>query len=325
LKSALTIFTLVAVSVLAGCGGPVREKELFTVNFQKGQTLRYKFASSRNVEINWGQVKGGSKRGKDKVDKSRESMDMVVAYTPIEVGPYGAFTTIKATCESVKIRRSKGPQKDAVKSLAGKSFTFTVDATGKIEDYSQLDELIKEIGKKAFQPGTKKRRIKDPDMIADFIAAQRFLWDSIRSIEKPKEGVSVGQSWKSQLSVPTPMVTRKARDVTYTLSEIRETKKGRLAVIKSSYSPSKSAPRSWPKPYVGSFRMKGTFGFLKGYKTVDLQGQGEELFNIDTGQTERYSQQYKIKLKASLPLPLPGALPLITIKQKLTMQLLGER
>ena len=216
MKSALTIFTLVAVSVLAGCGGPVREKELFTVNFQKGQTLRYKFASSRNVEINWGQVKGGSKRGKDKVDKSRESMDMVVAYTPIEVGPYGAFTTIKATCESVKIRRSKGPKQDAVKSLAGKSFTFTVDATGKIEDYSQLDELIKETGKKAFQTGTKKRRIKDPDMIADFISSQWFLWDSIRSIEKPKEGVLVDQSWKSQLSVPTPMVTRKARDVTYT-------------------------------------------------------------------------------------------------------------
>jgi len=324
LKTALTIFAVVVLSIVAGCNGAAAEKEWFVVNFQEGRTLQYKFVSSRDIEINWGYTEGSSKRGKDKPDKSSESMEMVVAYTPIEIGPDGGFTTVKATCKSVKIKRSKGPQKDAVKSFAGKSFTFTVDAAGRIEDSSQLDELIKEIGKKAFRTDRAKRRTKEPDMIADFIATQWFLWDSVSSIENPKEGISVGQSWKSQLSLPTPMVMREARDVTYTLKEIRQTPKGRVAVIRSTYSPAKSVPASWPIPYVGTFQMKGKFGFFRSYKILDLQGRGEELFNIDAGRTERYNQRYQVKLKASFPMPLAGATPQITIEQKLTMQLLGN-
>jgi hypothetical protein len=159
-------------------------------------------------------------------------------------------------------------------------------------------------------------------MIGDFIATQWFLWDSISSIEKAAKGVYVGQSWKSKLSVPTPMVTRKVRDVTYTLDEIRQTEKGQLAVIRSSYSPAESVSDNWPPmPYSGRFQMSGRFGFLRGYKLLDLQGQGEELFNIDAGRTEQYNQQYQAQLEASLPMGL-GLNPRITIKQTLTMELL---
>jgi len=333
LKTALTVFTVVLLIVLAGCemrvgekGLLIGEKKLITVDFQEGQTLRYRFVSRKNIEVNWDPTKSSSKRGKSKVDKSSESMDMVVAYTPIEVDPYG-LTTIKATCESVKVRRTssgtarQGTNKDAVKSLPGKSFTFTVEPTGKIEDYSQLEKLIKEIGKKAFRPKGKRGRIKEPDMIGDFTATQWFLWDSVSSIEKAVEGVRVGQSWKSKLSIPTPMVTRKARDVTYTLDEIRQTEKGQLAVIRSSYSPAKSVPSSWPVPYSGRFQMSGRFGFLRGYKFLDLQGQGEEVFNIDAGRTEQYNQQYQVQLEASFPMGI-NTKPRITIKQNLTMELL---
>jgi len=251
-------------------------------------------------------------------------MDMVVAYTPVEIEPYG-LTTIKATCESVKVKRSKGRQKDAVESLAGKTFTFTIDPTGKIEDYSQLDELIKKIGEKAFGAGGRKRGVKEPDMISDFVATQWFLWDSVSSIEKASEGVSVGQTWKSRLPIPTPMVTRKARDVTYTLDEIRQTEKGRLAVIRSSYSPAESVPAGWPIPYVGAFQMSGTFGFLRGYKILALEGQGEELFNIDAGRIEQYTQQYQTQWNASLLFGLKTEVsPRITIKHKLTMKLLED-
>jgi len=321
LKTALTIFTVVFLIVPAGCEMRVKEK-LITVDFQKGQTLRYRFVSHKDIEVNWGPTKSGSKQGKNKVDKSSESMDMVVAYTPIQVNPYG-LTTIKATCESVKVRQSrqKGTSKDAVTSLPGKSFTFTVEPTGKIEDYSQLEKLIKEIGKKAFRPKSKRGRVKEPDMIGDFTATQWFLWDSVSSIEKATEGVRIGQSWKSQLSIPTPMVTRKARDVTYTLDEIRQTEKGQLAVIRSSYSLAESAHRNWPLPYSGSFQMSGRFGFLRGYKFLDLQGEGEELFNIDAGQTEQYNQQYEVQLEASFPMGI-NMKPRITIKQNLTMKLL---
>lgn len=335
MKSTLTVFAVVFLIILAGCAPTVErgkpltgKKKLITVNFQEGQTLQYRFVSSRDIEVDWGPMKRGSKPGQDKADKSSESMDMVVAYTPIEATPHG-LTTIKATCKSVNVRRTSSgtgrqrTSRDAVESLPGASFTFTVEPTGKIKDYSQLEKLIKEIGKKAFRPEKARGRIKEPDMIGDFTATQWFLWDSVSSIEKAAEGVRVGQSWKSKLPVPTPMVTRKARDVTYTLDEIRQTEKGQLAVIRSSYSPAESVSDNWPPmPYSGSFQMSGRFGFLRGYKLLDLQGQGEELFNIDAGRTEQYNQQYQVQLEASFPMGI-NMNPRITIKQNLTMELLG--
>lgn len=330
MKTALMIFMVVILSV-AGCEPGARERELLseerkllTVDFEEGQTLRYRFVSSRETEIELGPAKNASKSGKSVTSKSSESMEMVVAYTPVKVDPYG-LTTIKAACKSVKVTRSKrssrrAGRKDAVESLAGKTFTFTVGPTGKVEDYSQLDKLIKEIGQKAFRPG--KERIKDPDMIGDFIASQWFLWDSISSIEDPAEGVWTGQTWRSKLWVPAPMVLREARDVTYRLDEVRQGEEDQLAVIRSSYKLAESVPKDWPVPYFGRFQVAGPFGFYINYQVLDLQGQGEELFNIDKGRTEKYNQQYQLQVKASLRLPLPNANPRITIKQNLTMQLL---
>ena len=149
MKTALTILTVVVLGGLAGCADrekePLKEgkellgegKELLTVDFQEAQTLRYRFVSSRDIDVDWEPGKSGPKLDKSAVDRSSESMEMVVAYTPVEIDPYG-LTTIKATCESVKVKRSKGRRKDAVESLAGKTFTFTVDPTGKIEDYSHI-------------------------------------------------------------------------------------------------------------------------------------------------------------------------------------------
>jgi hypothetical protein len=318
--------TVVVVSVLAGCetGAGIKEpliknKALLTVDWQDGRRLEYTFVSRREITIDWDPTGKLSKSDKSTPDKTSESMEMVVAYTPIKIDPYG-LTTIEATCKSVKVARSKGPRKDAVEHLAGKTFTFTVGPSGQIEDYSQLDELVKEAGEKAFLPDTNKGRIKEPDMICDFIASQCFLWDSISSLKNPSKGVKVGQSWNSKLSVPSPMVMRKAREVTYRLDEIRQSEKGRLAVISSSYKVADSAPQSWPIPYSGSFQMKGTFGFLSGYKLLSLEGRGEELFNIEAGRTEQYNQQYQMQLQASIPMGI-SVKPMITIKQNLTMEL----
>lgn len=325
MKTILTIFVLASLIAVLGCNGAADQRQLLSVDFQQNQTLRYKFTSSREIEVDWDPAKSAPKSSKGKIDKSSESVDMVVAYTPVEIDPYG-LTIVKATCESVKVKRrapkgSRAAGKDAVESLKGKTFTFTVDPTGKITDYSQLDELIREIGKKPFRTDSRRGRIKEPDMIGDFIATQWFLWDSVSSIKKPVEGIRVGQSWNSKLSVPVPMVMRKARDVTYTLDEIRPGEKGPLAVIGSSYSMSESVPRDWPIPYSGSFQMSGRFGFLKGYKVLDLQGRGQELFNIDAGRTEKYDQQYQMQLEASLPMGI-DVHPRLTIKQNLTMKIL---
>lgn len=320
---------IVLLTVLAGCGpsGRVKERlgegrELLTVDFQRGRGLKYKFVSSRDIIIGWDRPQTTS-RPSGATDKSSESMEVVMLYTPVEVDPFG-LTTLEATCESVRVSRSKGPRKDAVQNLAGKTFALKVGPTGRIENYSQLDELLKEIGEKAFRPDTDRGRVKEPEMIGDFVASQWFLWDAISSIEEPSKGVAVGQSWKSKLSVPTPMVMRKARDVTYTLEEIRSGETGRLAVIGGSYQPAESVPQGWPIPYSGSFQMVGPFGFYRNYNILSLQGQGEELFNLDAGRIERYEQNYELQLSASLLMPLPGANPKITINQNLTMELLED-
>ena len=69
--------------------------------------------------------------------------------------------------------------------------------------------------------------------------------------------------------------------------------------------------------------MRGRFGFLGNYKLLDLQGGGEEIFNITLGRTEKYNQQYQAKLQASIPLGI-GESPEITINQNLTMSLLED-
>ena len=330
MKATLLILTALVLSVLAGClptAGevelPGEPGELLTVDFQAGQTLRYKFVSGREITVEWEAKAEASRSGRPVSDKSSESLEIIMAYTPIEIDPFG-LTTVKAVCESVKVTRSKGPGRDAVESLAGRTFTFDVGPTGKIEDYSQLDELLKEIGRKVFRANTDMGRIKEPDMIGDVVATQWFLWDAVSSMEKPSRGAAVGQSWNSKLSVPTPMVMRKARDVTYRLDEIRPGEKGRLAVITSSYEIADSVPRDWPIPYSGTFQVAGAFGFYRNYQVISLQGRGEEWFNIDAGRTEQYKQQYEMQLKTSLLLPLPGVNPKITIKQNLTMNLLDD-
>jgi hypothetical protein len=324
------IFAVVVLSALAGCGPMAggekstrKGREFLTVDFQAGRKLRYRFVSSRETAIDLEAAQSASGAGRNATDTSSESMEMIVSYTPVEVDPYG-LTKIKATCESVRINRSKGPRQDAVQRLPGKTFMLTVGPTGRIEDASELDALIKEVGKFVFRAGTDGGRIKEPDMIGDFIATQWFLWDALARIEEPSKGVAVGQSWTSKLSVPTPMVMRKARDVTYTLDEVRPGEKGRLAVIKSTYQAADSAPNDWPIPYSGRFQVAGAFGFYGNYRVLDLQGEGEEWFNIDAGRIEQYEQEYQLRLKASLLIPLAGVDPRITINQKLTMTLLGD-
>jgi hypothetical protein len=296
--------------------------EFLTVDFNDTQTLRYKFVSSREITIDWEPSKTAAEQERTSLGKSSESLEIVVAYTPIEIKPYG-LSTIEATCESVQVRRSDGAKQDAVEEFADKTYRFKVGPTGRIEDNTELDKLIKEIGEKAFRPDTSRGRIKEPDMIADFIASQWFLWDPVSSIPNSTEGIRPGQSWQSQLSVPTPMIMRKARDVTYRFEGIRDSEKGRLAVISSSYSPAETAPQSWPIPYTGRFQMSGKFGFLGNYQLLDLQGDGEELFNITLGRTEQYTLHYEMQLQASIPLGI-GEKPNITIIQNLTMNLLED-
>ena len=120
------------------------------------------------------------------------------------------------------------------------------------------------------------------------------------------------------------MILFAARDVNYTLEEIRQDPNdpnNRIAVIGSSYSLLWPNPPEWPVPYTEVFQMSGIFGFLREYKVLDIQGHGQELFNIDAGRTEQYTQKYTMQASASLPMGLSGVTPKITIEQTMTMEL----
>jgi hypothetical protein len=316
--------------LLSGCSSPggaiSRNAVLFTVDFQPGQTLRYRFLSSRKIILDW-DPRAQSRA--DRVQEQWEQLEMVVAYTPLEVDPYG-ISTIRATCEAVKATRGGASGRrmagaDAVETAQGKTFLIKVDPRGRIVGNSELKELIQEMGRSAFRAEAGNQRIKEPDMIGDFVASQWFLWDAESSIEQPAGGVSVGQTWLSQLSVPTPMVMRRARDVTYRLNEVRRTDNGRIAVIRSTYRLAEKTPTSWPAPYSGRFRMSGTFGFLGAYQPSSLAGDGQELFNVDAGRVENYQQKYTVEMDASLPPMGIQANPHIRIDQTLTMQLMNAQ
>ena len=330
MRTTLAILTLVALCTLAGCTGSEKGKDkaktneednILTVDFVEGQTLQYRFIAKRDVTIEWDPEKKMSKGGKSSVETNTESLDIVMAYTPTQVDPFG-LTTIKATCKSAKVTRTKKTGgrgvKDAAEYFAGKSYNFKVGPTGKIEDNSELDAIIKQVGEKAFRSGSKQGRIKDPEMINDFVVTQWFLWDSISSIDAGAEGLKPGHTWESRLSLPSPIVMRQARDVTYKLEQIRPSHQGSVAVISSSYSLSeRTPPYTWPIPYSGSFQVSGTFGFLGGYKLLSVKGTGQETFNIKTGQSEQYDQKYEMKLSSIIPLGI-SAKPQITVRQTIT-------
>lgn len=322
----LCLVTVLVLSFIPACRQPERQRlaktakgaNLLTVDFQQSQTLRYKFVSSRDTEVI---MQEASKTEQGKATTYSERMEMVVAYTPVDVDPY-SFTTIKAKCESINVSRNPtaGGRNDAARNFAGKSFTIRVTAAGKIDDRGELRALMEEVAEKAFRTSTGYGRIKEPDMVCDFLATQWFLWDAVSSIDNPADGVSVGDSWKSQLSVPTPMIMHKARDVVYKLEEVRQSDKGQVAVITSSYSLSKDSPSGWPVPYSGRFRLSGPFGLYDRYRVSGLQGTGTELFNIDAGRIEQSEQDYEMNMTATLP--LPSVRIKINMKQKLSMQLL---
>jgi len=323
--------------LLAGCGSSGQEagkvagtgaqsgRVFLTVDFQPGQTLRYKFTSKKNIAVDWDP---NAAANANQVQEQSETFEMMVAYTPVEVDPYGV-STVRAAVESVKAVHRGGPGArnfgtDAVESAQGKSFTLKVDPRGKIVAPSELTALIQEMGKQAFRAGAAMGRIKEPDMIGDFVASQWFLWDAQSSLERPAEGVAVGQTWRSELFMPTPMVMRQARNVVYKLEEVRQAADGPLAVITSTYTPADSTPAGWPIPYSGRFQMSGTFGFLGPYEVLGLAGTGTELFNLKTGRLEQRQEKYVLRVRAGLPPLGIKANPRITIDQTLTMELANK-
>jgi hypothetical protein len=315
-------------SVSAASQGP--DKARFALRFQEGTALEYRFTSRRDVQIQWDPNQAAVRTDPNNTSETTESLELVMVYRPVKVDPNG-LAFIEATCTSVTAKRTQrtgrpDTRADAVEGLRGKTFSLVLEPNGRIRDAHSLDALLKEIGRLPFREDRRQGRIKDPEMISDVVATQWFLWDAIVGIDP--HGAAVGQTWTSRLSVPTPMVMRKARDVRYTLEGIQQTPTGRVAVIGSAYRLSdQPAPASWPIPYSGRFRASGPFGMLGGYTALAFEGQGRDQFNLGSGVWERSEQQFQMEIQAALPPAVAimmrtksGVHPKVVIRQTIMME-----
>lgn len=316
----------VVLSLLAGCRES-QKKELLVVEFKPDTTLRYRFVSERDITL---ELKSDDPRmqDKNKPQTMAEKLELVVAYKPVEVDPFG-LTAIEAKCESAKVTRrnftAAATTPDAAEKLAGRTFTIKLSPSGKIDDYAGLTEVVQQLGEQAFSGSTTgSQKIKNPDMIYDFIAMQWYLWDSVATIEKPLDGVKQGSTWTADQLIPLPVPMIAVRKTTYTFDNVMETPEGRKAIINSTYELAKTKLENWPKPYADRFAMKGMFGFLRNYQYQSVEGTGKQIFNIDAGTVETDRQQYKMIMTAAFMMPLGDSVPVITIDQKITTELLGD-
>jgi hypothetical protein len=312
---------------MSGCGTPPKRGDnLPIVNFQKDKVLRYQMVSQRQTSLELKSSGTGKQQGQPQ--KTTESLELVMAYKPIKVNPFG-LTKIECTCESAKVDRNAltGKSKsagDAIEKLAGKTFVLELSPVGKIEDFTQLEKLLLEIGNASFDTSRNDMRVKNPDMIYDFITLQWYLWDSISSVPNPMSGVKPQMTWSSTQLVawPVPVPNMPCRITTFTLDSVKEENGQQKAVIGSTYQVSPKTVENFPKPYEGSFQMRSLFGFLRDYKFQTIQGKGQQVFNLTTGQVESDTQEYDLSATASFPFPLGDSVPYLNIHQTMTVKLL---
>jgi len=323
MKRRCFIWTLVIVCLwLCGCGQPTQSNWLL-LNFEETVPVTYHFVSDRQITID---LTSGSSGRTAEPQTISEKLDMVVTYTPVEVDPFG-LTNLVAECRSAEVTRSslsgRAAARDAMENMAGKSFHFSLSPTGEITDDADIRRVLSEVSETAFAQSD-SRRIKNPDMIADFIAMQWHLWDATSTIEEPLTGMRPGQTWQVRQWIPWPSPIRNVpmRLTTYTLdSFVQEEDLPRKAVIKSEYrlaGPVDTIPFPWL--YEGSFQMRGVMGFLRNYRFNSLEGEGAQIFNMADGLIESDKQQYTLNVNASFLLPLGDSVPVLTVHQTIEIE-----
>jgi hypothetical protein len=303
--------------LLGGCRPAESKNTWLLVSFEKDVPVTYEMVSERQTVID---LTTGDPTKKSKPQTTTEKLTLVMTYTPTEVDPFG-LTTVRVNCKEASVERSsfsgRREQADAMEQLKGKEFTLKLSATGEIADTSDLERVARELGETAFSPRGDSGRIKNPDMINDFLAMQWFLWDATASVGDPLT-MQPGKTWQTKQLVPwpVPFYTPPARITTYTLETIVPEPDGtRKAVIKSDYKISDEPMQDYVRPYEGNFQMRGLFGFLRNYKFESLEGSGTQLFNMDKGLVEEDSQQYTMNVTAGFMLPLGDSKPVLTVKQ----------
>jgi hypothetical protein len=324
-KSFGFLLLISGVLCLVGCqnsAGTPQDNWLL-VSFEKDVPITYRMVSERLTEFD---LTAEDPAKKSRPTTSSEKLELVMVYTPIEVDPFG-LSTIKAECKSATVTRTQpsGKQnaRDAMETLPGKSFTLKLSPTGQISDTSDLQRIASELGKASFASSKDATRIKNPDMINDFLALQQYLWAAGSAISNQLD-LKPGDTWQAQQSIPwpLPMYPPPARTVTYTLDSIAAGEgQPRQAVIHSTYALSETPLEEYIKPYEeGRFQMRGLYGFLRNFQFKHMEGSGKQLFNLDEGLVESDHQEYLLNVEATFMLPLGNSLPVLTVTQKIDIE-----
>ncbi|MEN8126746.1 MAG: DUF6263 family protein [Planctomycetota bacterium] len=313
------------VLCFAGCqdAGSSQQDNWLLVSFEKDVPVTYRMISERATEID---LTTGNPEKKSRPQTTKEKLELVMVYTPVEVDPFG-LSTLEVQCLSVKATRSafsgKKNTADTMETLTGKSFILKLTPTGEIADISDLERVAKELGAASFSKGKQNMRIKNPDMINDFLAMQRYLWAASSTISNQLD-LAVGDTWQAQQSIPwpVPIYPPPARTTTYTLENIQsEEGLPRKATLNSVYTLSETPIEEYIRPYEeGKFQMRGLFGFLRNFQFKHMEGTGTQIFNMDDGLVESDTQQYRLDVTANFMLPLGDSLPVLTVDQKILIE-----
>jgi hypothetical protein len=307
----------IVIVFFCGCSDTAREprtpetdgKISLTVEFPSDVPLRYRVLTSRDIVLDFDPSGKVSRPGSSSKQEMKEEAEFILSYKAIGRADRGG-TLVEVTCENASVKRQRlssgSSPSDALASLSGKTFRIKLSATGQMFDTTELDKVIYEMGEAAFGGRGDKyegRRIKNPDMIADFIAVQWYMWDQQQSIARPAAGVATGQEWpsKRKLLAPMPFVARTGRSAKYTLAEVTQTDEGTRAIINSTYGLADGPSMDWPIPYTGNFSQRGSFGFFRGYNVLELSGRGTQIFDVTGGKIVSDRQDYTAKISAIIP------------------------
>jgi hypothetical protein len=298
------------------------------LDFDTAAPLRYRFVSSREVQI---ELSSSSAGKKEDSKLATETLEMVFRIRPLEANPYG-LSTLEFLCESVQTKRTtfsgKPAAGDAVQHLQGRTYTLQVSPTGQIELTDSFRTLLREIGQKSFvQKADSKQRIKDPDMILDWLFFHYTLWDLTASNPKPLRGIAPGSSWTSEqfLPWPVPIQNLPSRLITYTVDRLEDRQVTRMAAVSTRYQLREKPLLNFPLPYEGSYQIRGSlFSVLHGYRHESLEGSGRLLFNLTEGQLESAEEDYTLQTSANFILPLGDSLPKLTVRQHIQIERLSD-
>jgi len=319
----LGLIVVGGVLCLTGCGPATSPDNWLLISLEKDVPITYKMVSERKTELD---LTTSNPKKKSAPKNMSEKLELIMVYTPVEVDPFG-LSVVEVQCTSAKVTRlgfgGQKSTKDVMETLPGNTFTLTLTPTGEIADTTDLQRIAKKLGEASFSKGRGDLRTKDPDMIGDFLALQRYLWSASATISN-QLNLAVGDTWQTRQSIPwpMPMYPPPARVTTYTLDGFTEAPdQPRKAAISSTYALSEEPVEDYIKPYEeGRFQMRGMFGFLRNYRFKHLEGSGEQVFNLDDGLVDSDRQQYLLNVDASFMLPLPDSEPVLTVEQTFVIE-----